>query len=123
MWASELERGEIKVKLRLQLLAVPGKSAKELFVVVAGFVPVRQQRAGEIQAFAVPALRNHVYLPADLLLVLLARLMRIRHVENAALTIAEAIHEQGLVIRADANVHRQHPALDLPNIRDFLCLP
>src|SRR5262245_29363491 len=106
MRATQLERSEIDVEFRFQLLAIPRVSAKELFVVLTALVPVCQQRAGEIEPFAIPALRNHVNLPADLLLINLMRILRIRDVEHAALAIAEAIDEQRLIVCADADVHR-----------------
>src|SRR5580765_63938 len=120
MRTSQLQRGEINVKARFQLFAVPGISAEKLFVVSAAFVPVRQQRAREVEAFAVPTLRNHVELTTDLFFINLLGLMGIRYVEDTALAIAEAIDEQGFVISADADVHQQHTAFDIADGRNFL---
>src|SRR5439155_19747794 len=66
MRATEFERGEIQIKLRFQLFAVPSISAEELLVVGAFLVPSRQQRAGKINPFPIPALRHHVHLLANL---------------------------------------------------------
>src|SRR5438270_514695 len=69
MRPAQLQLGEIESERRLQLFAVPGISAEELFVVVALLVPLRQKRAGEIEPFPVPALRHHIHLLADLFFV------------------------------------------------------
>ena len=66
-------------------MVVPTIGADELFIVVAGFVPLREQRARKVEAPAVPALRDHVELPSDLLFVDLARAMRVDKLTLAAL--------------------------------------
>src|SRR5437016_10319614 len=60
MRSTEFQRGEIEIERRPQLFAVPGVTAKELLVVGAFLVPVRQTRACEIVPFPVPALRHHI---------------------------------------------------------------
>src|SRR6478736_981379 len=58
--AAQLQRSEIKIEGRFQLLAIPCVSTKELFVVSPLLVPIRKKRTGEIEALPIPALRDHV---------------------------------------------------------------
>ena len=60
---------EVDGEERRELLAVPAVGLQELLVVLALLVPVREQRRREVDALAVPGLRDHVHLRADLLLV------------------------------------------------------
>ena len=123
MRAAQFQRGEIEIERWLQLFAVPGITANELLVVGALFVPSRQKRAGEVEPFPVPALRHHVDLPANLFLVNLFRLLRIRNVEHAALAVTETIDKQCFVIGAQADVDRKHAAFNVTDRRDLLRLP
>src|SRR4026207_1505665 len=107
MRATQLERREVEFKGGLQFLSIPMISADKLFVVVAFLVPTCEERTAEVKPLTVPALRYHVELPSDLLLVDLFGLVRIRHVEHAALAVAEATHEERSVVRAQADVHGQ----------------
>src|SRR4029077_14166294 len=106
MGTAQLQRGEIESKARLQFFAVPCIRAQELFIVFTFLVPALQERTGKVEPFPIPTLRYHVDLPANLLLVNLFRLMRIRNVEHAALTVSEAIDEQCSVIGAKADIYR-----------------
>ena len=72
-----------------ELLAVPGIGLQELLVVGALLVPVGEQRGGEIDAFTVPALRDHVDLRADLLRVDLLRRLGIAQIEETRRAIRE----------------------------------
>jgi hypothetical protein len=56
MRADESESGEVQLERRGQFFPVPAIGAKELVIVLAGLVPARQERAGEVEPFAVPAL-------------------------------------------------------------------
>src|SRR5947207_12245554 len=69
MRATEFQCVEIEVETWFQFFTVPGVTAQELLVVFSLFVPSGQKRAGEIETFAVPALRDHVDLLADLFLI------------------------------------------------------
>src|SRR2546427_10249598 len=69
MGAAQFFPGEIHLEHLLQLLAVPGEPAQELLVIRAALVPVREQRRRDVDALAVPALRDHVDLLAGLLFV------------------------------------------------------
>src|SRR5262245_31962113 len=90
---------EVDLERRLELLAVPGKAAHELLVVGAALVPVGQERRGDVDAGAVPALRDHVDLLAGDLLVRLLGLLGVREVEVAGLAVHERIHpEPGAVL-------------------------
>ena len=120
MRAAEFQRGEIEIERRLQFFAVPGVTAEELLVVGAFLVPVREKRAGEVEPFPIPALRDHVDLLADLFLVNLFRFVRIGNVEDAALAVAEAIDKQCFVIGAQADVDGKHAAFHVTDRRDFL---
>src|SRR6266851_8814618 len=123
MRAPKLERSEIEFKTWLQFFTVPCITAKELLVVVALFVPSRQQRTGEVEAPPIPALRHHVHLPANLLLVNLFGFVRVGNVEHAALAVTKTIHKQRLVIGAEADVDRKHTALNVADRRNLCCLP
>src|SRR2546430_14686135 len=105
MRPAELQRGEIESKAWLQFFSVPCVGAQELFVIVAFLVPALQERTGKVEPFPIPALRYHVDLPANLLLVNLFRFMRIRNIEHATLAVPEGIDEQCFVIGAKANIH------------------
>src|SRR5262249_12425950 len=120
MGAAELQLSKIERKFRLKFLAIPGIGAKELFIVLAAFIPMREQRTCKVQAFPVPTLRNHVYLAANLFLIHLAGVMRVRDIENAAFAISEAIHKQRFVVRADADVHGQHTSFGIADSRHIL---
>src|SRR5262249_25470085 len=91
MGAAELLLVEIDLEGRLELLAVPGKAAHELLVVGAALVPVREQRGGDVDARAVPALRDHVDLLAGDALVRLLGLLRVRQIEVAGLAVHERV--------------------------------
>src|SRR6266852_5837331 len=119
----KLERGEIEIEPWLQFLAIPRITAEELLVIVALFVPSRQKRAREVEPLPVPALRHHIHLPANLLLVKLFRLLWIGNIEHAALAVTEAIYKQRLVVGAQANVNRKHTALNVTDRRNILRLP
>src|SRR5262249_8704454 len=106
MRPTQFERCEIEINFWFQFLAVPIVNAKKLFVIFATFIPVGQQRTGEVKPFAVPTLRNHVKLTPDFFLINLVGMVRVRHVEYAALPIAETVREQRLVISAEADVRR-----------------
>src|SRR2546430_9711227 len=105
MRPAELQRGEIESKAWLQFFSVPCVGAQELFVIVAFLVPALQERTGKVEPFPIPALRYHVDLSANLLLVNLFRSLRIRNVEHAALAVTETIDEQRFVIGAKTDVH------------------
>src|SRR5437667_43542 len=123
MWSTELQRGEIEIERRLQLFAVPGVTAKELLVVGAFLVPVRQERACEIDPFSVPALRHHVDLPPNIFLINLFRFLRIRNVEYTAFAVAEAIDKERFVIGAQADIDGENSAFDVTDRRNLFCLP
>src|SRR5438093_10459267 len=53
MRATEFERGEIQIKLRFQLFAVPNISADELLIVGAFIVPSRENSTGKIYQFSI----------------------------------------------------------------------
>src|SRR4029453_14049296 len=106
MRTAQLQRSEIEFETWLQFLTVPCVGVQELFFIFAFLVPVRQERTGKIEPFPIPALRHHVDLSPNLLLINLFRLMRIRNIEDAALTITETIDEQGLIISAKADIDR-----------------
>ena len=82
-----------------------------------------QERAGEVEPFPVPALRDHVDLFADLFLVNLFRLLRIGNVEDAALAVTEAIDKECFVIGAQADVDGEHAAFHVTDRRDLPGLP
>src|SRR6516164_7099427 len=123
MGAPKLQRGEIEIETWLQFFAVPCVGPQELLVIFAFLIPVCQERAGKVEAFSIPALRHHVYLPTNLLLVDLFRFLRVRDIEHSTLAIAETIDEQRFVIGAKADVHWQHTAFDVTDCRNLLCLP
>src|SRR5262249_57887054 len=81
-----------------------------------------EQGAGKIEALSIPTLGNHVELFADLFLVDLLRLLRVRYVKHTHFTVAETVYEQRFVVVADANIHWQHAAR-WSNLRDVLALP
>src|SRR5215510_15610425 len=89
--AAQLLLVEIDLEGRLELLAVPGKAAHELLVVRAALVPVREQRGGDVDARAVPALRDHVDLLAGGALVRLLGLLWVREIEVAGLAVHERV--------------------------------
>src|SRR5437016_14386030 len=68
MRSTEFQRGEIEIERRPQLFAVPSVTAKELLVVGAFLVPVRQKRAYEIEPSPLPALRRCIALPPNIFL-------------------------------------------------------
>src|SRR5204863_5720565 len=70
---SEFERGEIEREFLRQRFAVPDAALHELLIVVAAFVPAREEGTAEVKPLPIPALRHHVNLFADLLLVNLLR--------------------------------------------------
>src|ERR1700730_8476930 len=123
MGPPQLQCGEIESKAWLQFFAVPCIGAQELLVVFAFLIPALEERAGKVESFPIPALRYHVDLPANLLLVNLFRVMRIRNIEYAALAVSEAIDEQCFVVGAKADVHWQHAAFDVTDRGNLLCLP
>src|SRR4051812_17528235 len=119
MRAAEFERGEIEREFLGQFFAIPSVGFQELLIVVAALVPAREERTAEVEPLPIPTLRDHIDLLADLLLVNLFRLLRIGHIEHAALAVTETVHEQRLVVRAQAYVHWQHTAFATDG-RDFL---
>src|SRR6266446_8114425 len=123
MRPAQLERGEVEIELWLQFLAIPRITAKKLLVVGALFIPSCQKRTGEIKPLPIPALRHHVDLPANLLLVNLFRFLWVRNIENSTLAVAETIYEQGLVVGANANIDGKNTALRITDRRDLFCLP
>src|SRR6185503_16938848 len=107
MGAAELLLREIDLEGRLQLLAVPGEAAQELLVVGAALVPVGEERRGDVDALAVPALRDHVDLLAGHLLVRLLRRPGIAEVEVARGAVHERVDPQPLAVAGDADVDGQ----------------
>src|SRR5205823_12393249 len=65
MRAAKFEGGEIEREFLRQLFAVPCAGLHKLLIVVAAFVPARQERTAEIKPLPIPALRYHVELLAD----------------------------------------------------------
>src|SRR5262245_48695756 len=121
--ASELLLREVDLERRRQLLAVPGEATEELLVVRAALVPVREQRGGDVDPLAVPALRDHVdLLPGDLLVGLLRRLW-IREIEVARLAVHERVDPESLAVAGDADVDRQRNLRRVADRRDLLRLP
>src|SRR5690606_9484270 len=106
MRAAELERGEIELEPLREPAAVPRVGAEELLIVLALLVPVSEQRAGEVEAFSVPALRDHVHLATDLLLGDQPRVERIAQIIDAADAVSDSVHEPRRVIRTQAHVDR-----------------
>ena len=94
-----------------------------MLVVCARLVPIRQERAGVIDAFAVPALRNHVELRADLLLVDLLWLVRVRDVEYACGSVHEGVDEQSRVVGRETDVDRHRQLRGVTNFCYLLSLP
>src|SRR5580765_942583 len=78
-----------------QRLAIPAIGPEKLLIGIARLVPIGEQRACVIDTLAVPALRDHVQLFADLSLVDLLRVVGIRHVIDTGLAIHEAVDEEG----------------------------
>src|SRR6476469_4410855 len=123
MWAPQLQGGEIEIKTWLQFFPIPGVTAQELLVVGALLVPVPQKRTGKVESLAVPALRHHVHLLANLFLVNLFRSLWVAIIEDAAFAVTETIDKQCFVIGADADIDGEHATLDVTDWRNFLCLP
>src|SRR5215470_15485145 len=98
MRPAELQRSEIESKAWLEFFSVPCVGAQKLLVIFAFLIPVRQERAGKVEPFPVPALRHHVNLSSNLLLINLFRLLWVRNVEHAAPSIAETIDKQRFVV-------------------------
>src|SRR2546428_3276728 len=103
MRAAELLLVEVDLEGGLELLAVPAEAAHELLVVRARLVPVGEERGGDVDARAVPALRDHVDLLAGDALVGLARLFAARQVEGAGLAVPEGAdpHPRAALVDAD----------------------
>src|SRR6185369_14921914 len=93
MRSAETLLDEVDGKERGERLAVPTVRLQELLVVLAGLVPVREQRGREVHALAVPGLRHHVHLRADLLLVHERGVMRIGDVEDTRRAVHERVDE------------------------------
>src|SRR5262249_22062671 len=123
MRSPELQGHEIKIKARCEFFPVPGIRPEELVVIGALFVPMLQERAGEVETFPIPAFGDHVDLAADLFLVNLLRFVRIGNVEDATLPIAETIDKQGLIISAQANIDWEDATSYITDRRDLLGLP
>src|SRR5690242_17923952 len=104
MRTTKLQRGEIEIKSWLQFLPVPRIGPDELLVICALLIPIRQERTGEIETLPIPALRHHVDLLPDLLLINLLRLLRISDIENATLAVPEAADKQSFVIGTQTNI-------------------
>src|SRR5207237_6686624 len=105
------------------LLTVPGEAAQELFVVLAPFVPVREERRRDVDALAVPALRDHVDLLAGDLRVRLLRRLGVAEVEVARGAVHERVDPQPLAVARDADVDRQRNLRGVADGADFLRLP
>src|SRR5262249_22688534 len=101
MGAAQLLLVEIDLEGRPELLAGPGKAAHELLVIRAALVPVREQRGGDVDARAVPALRDHVDLLAGDALVRLLGLLRIREIEVAGLAVHERVDPEARAVLVD----------------------
>src|SRR3989454_5958665 len=123
MRAAELLLVEVDLEGGYQLLAVPAEAPHELLVVGAGLVPVREERGGDVDAGAVPALRDHVDLLAGDALVGLLRLLGIRQVEVAGLAVHERVDPEAGAVLVDADVHRQGDLGRVADDADFLRLP
>src|SRR5215470_18127918 len=105
--AAQLLLVEVDLEGRLELLAIPGKRTHELLVVGAALVPVGEQGGRDVDARAVPALRDHVDLLAGDPLVGLFGLLRIREVEVAGLAVHERVDPEPGAVLVDADVDRQ----------------
>src|SRR6185436_3832414 len=121
--APQLLLGEVHLERGRERLAVPPEGAQELLVVGARLVPVREQRRGDVDAGAVPALRDHVHLGARVLLVGLLRGLRVREVEVARHAVHERVHPEALAVLADADVDGQRDLRGVADGRDLLGLP
>src|SRR5207244_6940825 len=96
--AAERRLGEIHLEDLFELLAVPDEAAQELLVLGTELVPVGQQRRGDVDAFAVPALRDHVDLLAGDLRVGLPRRLRVAQIEVARGSVHERVDPQPLAV-------------------------
>src|SRR5215467_13096514 len=99
-----------------QLPVLPGI---RLEPVVAGLVPLRQQRVGRVDALAVPGRRDHVRHLAELHRLHELALEGIRHVIDAQATVAEGIDVDHAVIGGDADIDGKIG----PDLRDVLGRP
>src|SRR5262249_5315957 len=120
---AELLLVEIDLEGRLELLAVPGKAAHELLVVGAALVPVGEQRRGDVDPRAVPALRDHVDLLAGDPLVGLLGLLRVREIEVPRLAVHERVDPEPGAVLVDADVDRQRDLRRIADDGDLLGLP
>src|SRR2546427_6301580 len=83
----------------------------------------RSQRRGDVDAPAVPALRDHVDLLAGDLLVGLLRRLRVAQVEVARGAVHERVDPEALAVAGDADVHGQRDLGRIADRADFLGLP
>src|SRR5262249_18663784 len=114
---------EVDLEGRLQLLAVPGKAPHELLVVGAALVPLREQRGGDVDARAIPALRDHVDLLAGDPLIGLLGLLGIGEIEIARLAVHERVDPEPGPVLVDADVDRQRNLRRIADDGDLLGLP
>src|SRR5512134_3865904 len=118
--AAELFLREVHLEGRLQFLAIPAECAQELFIVGAALVPFLEQARRDVDAFAVPALRDHVDLLAGLARIRLLRLFGVAQVEVAGHAIREGVDPKPLAVGSDRDIDRQR---DLGRIADRSDLP
>src|SRR4029450_1397322 len=102
--AAELLLVEVHLERGRQGLAVPAERAHELLVVRATLVPVGEERGCDVDARAVPALRDHVDLLAGDPLIGLLWLLGIRQVEVASLAVHERVDPEPRAVLVDGDV-------------------
>ena len=105
--AAELGFEEVDLEQRRQVSAVPAVGLQELLVVGAFLVPVGEQRRGDVEPLAVPGLRHHVGLLADLLLRGFLRVLRVGDVEDVERAVHEGRDEEPAVVGRQADVDRE----------------
>src|SRR5271170_7348599 len=92
---------EVDLERRCEFMAIPMKCAQELLVVLALFVPLRQQARSDVDAAAIPTLRHHVHLAAGVFAVGLARMRRVRQIKVVRRAVHEGIYPQTPCICSD----------------------
>src|SRR5262245_16887398 len=121
--AAELLLVEVHLERGRQGLAVPAERAHELLVVRAALVPVGEERGGDVDARAVPALRDHVDLLAGDALIGLLWLLGIRQIEVARLAVHERVDPEPGAVLVDGDVDRQRDLRGVVDGADLLGLP